>query len=188
MAVAGGLYQLPVVLSSPAGAVERARDERWFNALYDETLESVHRYATVLVHDPCLVDDVVADTYLRAWRGRLTFRGDGRNLSWVLSITRHCSLDALQARREEVDLASISEPADEQAEQPWADGADFDALRAALSRLTLDQQQVLFLRFFREMPHEAIATELGRNPAAVRAIQFRALARLRKLMEAGHAR
>ena len=53
--------------------------------------------------------------------------------------------------------------------------------------LTAEQQQVLFLRFFEGLPHEAIAERLGRQANAVRALQFRALNRLRTLLGESHA-
>ena len=57
-----------------------------------------------------------------------------------------------------------------------------DLLREAIGRLTLEQQQVILLRFFEGMGHERVATKLGKKPNAVRAIQFRALARLRTIL------
>ena len=164
------------------------RDEAWFTALYDETLDSVHRYASVLVRDPDLADDVVADTFLRVWRSRAGYRGEGRALAWVLTITRNCALTALRARREEIDLALVDEPEAPDAPAAGAEVEQVEALESALAHLTAEQQQVIFLRFFKEMPHDAVARALGRNPAAVRAIQFRALARLRKALETTHAR
>jgi DNA-directed RNA polymerase specialized sigma24 family protein len=46
---------------------------------------------------------------------------------------------------------------------------------------------VIFLRFYEELPHESVAAKLGRSSNAVRAIQFRALSRLRQLLEASRA-
>jgi RNA polymerase sigma-70 factor, ECF subfamily len=170
------------------GCLGESRDEAWFTALYEETLDSVHRYATVLVRNPDLADDVVADTFLRVWRARASFRGEGSALAWVLTIARNCALNALKARREEIDLALVDEPEDRQLAEPGADIEEFESIQSALSLLTPEQQQVIFLRFFKEMPHDAVARALGRNPAAVRAIQFRALARLRRALETNHAR
>ena len=86
-------------------------------------------------------------------------------------------------------MALINEPEDPaHGEKGGEENPTFDALQSALAELTAEQQQVIFLRFFKELPHDAVAAELGRNPAAVRAIQFRALHRMRKLMEAHDAR
>lgn len=173
-------------ISPPADAP--LRDEAWFAAVYEQTFESVFRYSSVLTRDQHLAEDVTAEAFLRVWRARDKYRGDGALLSWILTITRNCALTALGARKQEVDLALIDEPEDDAAAWDSGDGASTEALQNALAELTAEQQQVIFLRFFKEMPHEAVALALDRNPAAVRAIQFRALQRMRKLMEASHAR
>lgn len=172
--------------AAPAG--EPRRDEAWFAEVYEQTFESVFRYSCVLTRDSHLAEDVMAEAFLRVWRARDKYRGDGALLSWILTITRNCALTALGARKQEVDLALIDEPEDHAAAWDSSDGASTEALQNALSELTAEQQQVIFLRFFKELPHEAVAIALDRNPAAVRAIQFRALQRMRKLMEASHAR
>jgi DNA-directed RNA polymerase specialized sigma24 family protein len=52
--------------------------------------------------------------------------------------------------------------------------------------LTPEQQKVIFLRFFQGLKSDEIAGILGRNPNAVRALQFRALSQLRRRLEAAH--
>ena len=165
------------------------RDEAWFAAIYESTFDNVFRYSSALTRNSHVAEDVTAETFLRVWRSRENYRGEGSVLAWILTIARNCATTALNSRKEELDLALIIDPEDPTLTQDAdADSPNIEALQAALAELTAEQQQVIFLRFFKELPHEAVAAELGRNPAAVRAIQFRALHRMRKLMEAGHAR
>ena len=85
-----------------------------------------------------------------------------------------------------MNLDQIAEPEDSSPAdlEPELSDAQKAFIRGSIERLTPEQQQVVFLRFYQQLPHEQVARELGRTPNAVRAIQFRALARLRKLMEA----
>jgi RNA polymerase sigma-70 factor (ECF subfamily) len=85
-------------------------------------------------------------------------------------------------------LALVDEPEDSRLADPGAKIEELEFMQSALSLLTPEQQQVIFLRFFHEMSHDSVAQALGRNPAAIRAIQFRALSRLRKIREANDAR
>jgi len=172
------------------GPAERvvARDHEWFEGVYAVTCESVYRYAHMLVRDPFLAEDVTAETYLRAWRARDRFAQRSTVTSWLLSIARNCALDELRKRREQVQLDSTADFEDvSQSLRIELSEADLAAIHEAIRRLTPEQQQVIFLRFYEELPHESVALRLGRTPNAVRAIQFRALARMRKLLEAGHA-
>ena len=57
-----------------------------------------------------------------------------------------------------------------------------DALRGAVKHLTSEQQEVLVLRFVENMSSRQVAKVLGKNEGAIRALQFRALGRLRKIL------
>ncbi len=181
-------------------AAERAaeRDEldcSWFATLYEHTVGSVYRYAYVLVHDAWLAEDVTAETYLRAWKGRSSYRGDGAALSWLMAIAHNVAISALRQRKETVDLHAVAnQPLDgEDADLsgPLADQAREEELHGlllqAIQQLTPEQQQVVYLRFFEGLSHQEIADRLGKRPGAVRAIQFRALGRLRQRLQ-GEAR
>jgi len=63
-------------------------------------------------------------------------------------------------------------------------GEQVDALRGAVKHLTTEQQEVLVLRFIENMSSRQVAQVLGKNEGAIRALQFRALGRLRKLLVA----
>ena len=162
------------------------RDSDSFARLYEQTVASVYRYAVVMVKDRDRAEDVTADVYLKAWTNRESLRDADVALSWLLSITHNAAISVLRASREVADVAVLEETEDGSASADAELFAEADAasLQAAMRLLTPEQQQVLFLRFFEELPHEAVAARLNRNPNAVRAIQFRALSRLRKLLEA----
>jgi len=61
-------------------------------------------------------------------------------------------------------------------------GEAVDALRGAVRHLTSEQQEVLVLRFVENRSSREVAKILGKNEGAIRALQFRALGRLRKLL------
>jgi RNA polymerase sigma-70 factor (ECF subfamily) len=179
---------VPSPSASPVSASSEARDHTWLAALYDATAEAVYRYSLMLVRDSATAEDVTAETFLRVWRSRQGLR-DGNVLSWVLTVTRNCAFDALRARRREIGVSEFSHSEDTTVTVPAKaiSDADLAAVRTALRRLTPEQQQVIFLRLYEELPHEAVAARLGRSANAVRAIQFRALSRMHALLEAARA-
>lgn len=185
LAAQRSLQAAPPVLPAEADAV---RDQEWFEGVYAATCDSVYRYSHMLVRDQFLAEDVTAETYLRAWRARERFAHRGTVTSWLLSIARNCALDELRKRREQVhlDAAADFEDYSESLMRELSE-ADLAAIHEAIQRLTPEQQQVIFLRFYEELPHESVALRLGRTPNAVRAVQFRALSRMRKLLEAHRA-
>lgn len=179
--------QQPVMRRGPRiGDVSRAdaADMAWFSEMYRENFENVYRFARMLVHEHYLAEDVTEEAFLRAWKARHAFRKRSASLTWVLAITRNCAVDLYRARREVVDLDSVPDIEERESggESSLFCEENVVALREAMGRLTEEQQLVVFLRFYRRMPHHQIAEHLGKNANAIRAIQFRALARLRKLL------
>lgn len=71
-------------MSDPADERQRAfRDAalRWF--------PDVTRFARSLTRDPASADDLVQETYLRAWRHWDTFHADGDGRAWLFTIARN---------------------------------------------------------------------------------------------------
>jgi RNA polymerase sigma-70 factor (ECF subfamily) len=161
------------------------RDATWFAQIYEGTVDRVYRFAWVLVKDPDRAEDVTAETYLKAWNARHTLKNDDRVLSWLMTIAHNCAYSDLRSRRETLDMAALANHADTGPDA--VDGLEFAAtleqLRDALLQLTIEQQQVIFLRFFEGSSHDEVAREMNRQPNAIRAIQFRALKRLRRLLD-----
>ncbi len=182
------MTSVPGGIHPGADSVRCPRDEDWFTSLYDETFDTVYHLARTLVSDPDAAQDIVADAYLRVWRARERFTGQGTVLSWVMAIAHNCAIDELRARQPKISLDvfdSIGDP-----EGPGSPGSalsegDASAVRQLVATLGPEQQQVIFMRFYLELPHDAIAARLGKSPTAVRQIQFRALVRMRKLLREG---
>ena len=161
------------------------RNTEWFGQIYESTVDGVYRYALTLTRDAGRAEDLTADAYLKAWRNRASLRDDQRALPWLMSIVHNQAVSQMRGLREVADVSLLDDQADHTADPTAALFAESEAatLQAAMRKLTADQQQVLFLRFFEGLPHESVAARMGRNSNAVRAIQFRALGRLRNLLE-----
>jgi RNA polymerase sigma-70 factor (ECF subfamily) len=184
-ALAGTSVRFVARASDDALSLALDRNAAWFGELYEATIDSVYRYAFTLTRDANRAEDLAADAYLKAWHGRSSLRDDARALPWLMSITHNLAISQMRGFREVADVSLLSEHEDRSADPTAALVAESEAasLQAAMRQLTPEQQQVLFLRFFEGLAHESVAQRLGRTPNAIRAIQFRALSRLRKLLE-----
>ena len=65
---------------------------------------------------------------------------------------------------------------------------DHGTIRAALSQLTDVQGQVVVLRFMKDLDVATVARIVGRSQSAVKSLQFRALASLRRHIESNNQR
>jgi RNA polymerase sigma factor (sigma-70 family) len=162
-------------------------DDTWFDSLYRQTFERVVHFARQLVRDQVVTEDVVAETYMRAWRARSSFSGQGSVESWLLAITHNCAMSYLRSRRAEVSLDvfySIGDPEVPDVCDAPSMTIDPETLERALVDLTAKQRWVIFFRYYEGLPHEEIARRLGMSATATRQVQVRALLRLRGLLKA----
>lgn len=131
------------------------------------------------------VDDVTSEVFLAAFRGMSRFVGGGAEFRrWLFTIAHHRAVD--ETRKAVRQVAEIPYQAcDDRRESPSAETTAIDRLRHAdsLARLNLlpdDQRDVLLLRVVADLPVDQVAVILERSPEAVRQLQRRALARLRR--------
>ena len=161
----------------------------WFTEFYQASFDAAYRYASLLCRDSALAEDVVSDAFLRAWMNQGALINGSSPMGWILTVIRHRVADEFRSRRTTVDIEQISERVDtEFSSESELTSEDLEVIRRAIGHLTEEQQQVIFLRFFEQLSHEDVARQLARNANAIRAVQFRALARLRTLLEAERAR
>lgn len=134
--------------------------------------------------------DVVQDAYLRAYRGLGRFRGDAQFTTWLYRITANCSANLLAKRaRYRTEILSEDEPVVDvrpeiDPELRLAGSDDRAHISAALAGLPWRLRQVIVLRDIYDLPHGAIAKELGISEAAAKVRLHRARRRLREVLSA----
>lgn len=174
--------------ASLADAVAAAR--RGESGAFDEVVRQTYAGTYTLAHrltgNEEDARDVVQEAYLRAFRSLRRFRGEARFTTWLYRITANCSstLMARRARHRHEQLGEDEPLADGRVEHDpeWraAAGEERAAVAAALARLPWRLRQVIVLRDIYDLPHSAIAEELGITEAAAKVRVHRARRRLRE--------
>jgi RNA polymerase sigma-70 factor (ECF subfamily) len=156
-------------------------DSSAFSEIYRRCEPRVRRQLTGRVPSS-QIDDLVNETFLRAWRSLQNFRWQGTDpVAWVLVIARNLAADYWSLARNRRELASEDpaiygpELAQRGAEDVVIDLVEAERLRAAVRRLPPAQRQCLELRFLAERSVRETAEAMGRQDAAVRSLQLRAL-------------
>ena len=159
------------------------RPEAW-DTLYDTYYPKMYSYLYVHLGDRTAAEDLASDVFEQAWRGIHRFQYRGVPLSsWLYRIAHNVMVDHLKRRRRApASLDSDGVPA-----LAGPDAADRvglrDMIRRAMSRLTREQQQVVVLRHVEGHDVATSARIMGKKENALRALEFRALHSLRRIME-----
>ena len=158
-----------------------------FSRLYESLAPAVTGYLRAQgADDP---EDLTSEVFIKVFKGCHSFAGsEAQFRSWVFAIA-HCRLvDARRAKTRRHDVQTLDVGRLQDAEGPTSAAAEDEALgRLAaewaaklLAELSPDQRDVLALRLIAGMSVEDVAAVLAKPPTAVKALQRRALAALRR--------
>jgi len=101
--------------------------------------------------------------------------------AWAFRIARNAVIDHQRRLRPTERLGAIAEPADDlELESASLHVEEVRELRAAIRRLTPDQQEALTLRYASGLTAEEAAQVMGRRAGTVRGLTFRAIESLRR--------
>jgi RNA polymerase sigma-70 factor, ECF subfamily len=150
----------------------QAREAR-FNGLFDAHYSALRAYAWR--RDPSSADDVVAETFVVAWRRLDDVPADA--LPWLIGVARKVRMNMLRAERRRSDREDRSRiPASEASTADLVLGRL--GLREAFARLPERDREVILLTAWEGLDRAAVARVLGCSRANVALRLFRARRRL----------
>jgi len=155
--------------------------EARFTRLYEQHHETVRRY--VWRRDPDLTDDVVADTFVVAWRRLDEVPEDA--VAWLIGVARNVRRNARRSvRRQEAVSVRLADAVPQIADAGAA--REPAALQAALRSLPPRDREVLLLAVWDGLDRTAIAAALGCSKANVSVRLHRARRRFARALAAYH--
>jgi RNA polymerase sigma-70 factor, ECF subfamily len=163
-----------------------------FALLYDRYVDQVFAYVYHRVGHRQTAEDLVSDVFLRALRRISTFKWQGVDFgAWLMTIARNRVHDhfksarfRLEATVEEVFDTPVTGGADDPEQALLS--ADLAAhVHTAIGQLKGEQAEVLYLRFIQHLNVAETAQVMGKTDGAIKALQYRALKSLAKLLPEG---
>lgn len=155
--------------------------------VHDQHFPEVYRYVRFRLSDEQACEDIAAEVFIRLLEALHRGMGPTRSVrAWLFATASNLINDHLRLRyahptqdiEEEVELIAPDDPA-KAVEQRW----QTNEVQKAMQKLTSEQQHVLALRFAEEMSIEETAAQMNRTTNAVKVLQFRAIASLRRYLE-----
>jgi RNA polymerase sigma-70 factor (ECF subfamily) len=175
---------LSTTAADPGEFIERVKTferEAW-DQLYEEFYPRMYRYLYVHVGDRSEAEELAARVFEQACKGIRRFRYRGVPLSsWLYRIAHDLMVDwqRRRGRRRETPVSGDIAAADS-----FSNLETRDELQRAMSRLTAEQREVLVLRHIEGHSSASAGELMGKGGNAVRALEFRALAALRRALAA----
>jgi RNA polymerase sigma-70 factor (ECF subfamily) len=176
------------VISNVQREIEGLRklDPQTITVVYDRYFPDVYRFVLYRLSDENLAEDIASDVFLRLLEASKKKRGPKKNIkAWLLSTASNVVTDSLRRHYRRPTTALPEELVDQGATpiDIYEHNQRGELTREAMRRLTSDQQTVLALRFGQGYSLEETARIMKKKSNAIKALQFRALAALRRNIE-----
>ena len=165
----------------------QAREQEAFGELYDIFASRIYRFIRIKVNAPERAEDILQDTFLRAWQSLPRLKLDNLYFgAWLYTIARNLINDHYRNMQRRPAAENIDDHGDLISGDDVAANTelklDIERMRASLAELSPTYRQVLELRFIQEFSVDETAKILGRNSLSVRVVQHRAIKKLQKLL------
>ncbi len=154
--------------------------------LYDAYFERIYRFIYYRTSHQQTAEDLAEEVFIKAFRALPSLKGGPTKLSgWIFQVARNTVIDHY---RKANPLVSIEEAENIAVHETNAVDAlqlqsDQHLILKALEKLSPEQEQVIRLRFLEELEITEVAKMLGKSEGNIRIIQYRALTKLRSILE-----
>jgi RNA polymerase sigma-70 factor (ECF subfamily) len=175
-------------MDAPEHAIYRAAiqgDRDAFEVVIRSTSRNLFAIAYGVLQNREEAEDVVQDTFVKAWKSRWRVRDSAKLPAWLSTIARHRARDLARKRRPEALPENFESNETVEFEGAAAGKrADLDGeVHSALAQLPELHRAAVTLRYFEALDYGTIEQTLGLTNGALRGILGRALGLMRKRLK-----
>jgi RNA polymerase sigma-70 factor (ECF subfamily) len=160
-----------------------------FSELITEHFDAIYRYAYRFVRDVAAAEDIVQETFIKAWKSRNSIKKDMTVRPWLFRIAHNTAIDHL--RKKKMVMFSDMTTENEHAEELFADDStnvmeesiarqERETLTNAIENLPAHYREVVLLRAEEMLSFEEISTVVQKPLNTVKSLYRRGLVLLRK--------
>lgn len=173
---------------APLSSRNESEQTKILRQLVEQHSQDVFRLAWRMVGNESDAEEVVQETFLRAWRGLDRFRGQASQSTWLYRIATNCALDLLRKRKRQdvAEPVSLEDSAPDDKPDPekrFYHGQIRQKVERVMDKMAPKERSAFALRHFAECSVKEISDILGIKPNAVKQAIFRAVGKLRAGLE-----
>lgn len=162
-------------------------DKSALGEIYDRYAGRIYNYIYYRLGDAHLAEDLTGTVFLKMLEAIHTSKSWNVSFSgWLYRIAHNLVVDHYRRNQQECG-AQLDErlvASDEDPVKAVERRLESARLRQAIEELTEEQGQVIALKFVEGLTNAEVAQILGKTEGAIKSLQFRALASLRRILEA----
>lgn len=169
-------------MTKPQVSYSMATKQVRYEALVKALHADLYRYAYWLCHDKHIAEDLVQETFLRAWRALDSLKDEKAAKSWLITILRRENARRFERKRfdmseyEEATITDVKATSSEQEiENYW--------LREKIAQMPEEYREPLVLQIIGGFSGDEIATMLSLNKNTVMTRLFRARNQLKEAVD-----
>lgn len=161
-----------------------ADTRKTFGQIYDRYIEKIYRFIFFKVNSQEIAEDLASETFLKTWK---VFKNEEKSIenmqAFLYKTARNLVIDYYRKNGKvqivSVDNPSITDPSQNLEEKEML-RSDVNMVKAALTNLKDDYQNVIIWHYLDDLPIQEISYILGRTEDATRVLLHRALEALKK--------
>lgn len=163
-----------------------AGDTEAFGQLYQHHLDAIYRYIYFRVNNVQDAEDLTEQVFLKAWEALPGYKQKGKPLlNWLYRIAHNSVIDFYRRRKQSEKITDDELNWENESVNVLDEVIEVEEahlLARAIKQLPDEQQELVILRFVEGFNHDEVAEILQKSNGACRTIQYRALAKLNRLL------
>ncbi|HYE22343.1 MAG TPA: sigma-70 family RNA polymerase sigma factor [Verrucomicrobiae bacterium] len=162
----------------------QAGDRNSFGLIYDHFKEKIFRFIFFRVGHKELAEDILADTFVKAWLKIQDVNSPKALSSWIYQVAKNNIIDYYRIKKAAtVPIEEVSEILTDSVDPIDSTNLKIEhsKLLELIKHLTSEQQLVIQYKFFEDLTNEEIAGIMNKTEVSIRVIQHRAIIKLKQL-------
>jgi RNA polymerase sigma-70 factor, ECF subfamily len=159
-------------------------DREAFGLIYDHFAEKLYKFIFFRVGHKELAEDILADTFVKAWTKISQVTSAKAFTSWLYQIAKNNIIDYYRVKKVTIDLEEVVDTL-EDAASPFDDAnlmIEHRVVLQLMEQLPEEQRQVIRYKFFEDLENIEIAQIMSKSEGSIRVIQHRAINKLKELL------
>lgn len=166
--------------------VEKAKngDREAFGKLYLKYLDTIYRYIFFRVNqDIQTAEDLAEVVFFKAWQNIVNFaEQDAFFKAWLYKIAHNVVIDHYRTENKPAVLKEELINENDNVLEDFERKIEIAALMKAINKLSDEQKQIITLKFIEGLSNKEMLQILNKKEEAIRALQYRALKKLKELL------